>query len=68
MTKKTWITPKEAFEIFGRTFLDGFDVFKLYLHRLPAKAAKVSGSHFCTISVLLWNNTGKQKLLLIQDM
>ncbi len=27
-------------------FLDGFDVLKLHLNRLPAKAAKVSGSHF----------------------
>ncbi len=24
-------------------FLNGFDVLKLYLHRLPVKAAKVSG-------------------------
>ncbi len=36
----------EACEMFGWTFLHGFDVLKLYLHRLPAKAAKVSGSHF----------------------
>ncbi len=46
MTKKTWIKPHEAVESFGWTFLDGFDVLKLYLHRLPAKAAKVRGSHF----------------------
>ncbi len=41
MIKKIWITPHKAFESFGWTFLDGFDVLKLY--RLPAKAAKVSG-------------------------
>ncbi len=32
-------------------FLDGFDVLRLYLHRLPAKAAKVRGSHFGKKSV-----------------
>ncbi len=46
---KTWI--KEAVKSFGWTFLDGFDVLKLYLHRLPAKAAEVSGSHFWKKSV-----------------
>ncbi len=46
MIKKTWITPQEAVENFGWMVLDGFDVLKLYLHRVPAKAAKVSGSHF----------------------
>ncbi len=36
---KTWIVPRIAFEIFGWTLLDGFDVFNLCLHGLPAKAA-----------------------------
>ncbi len=31
---------------FRMDFLDGFDVLKLYLHRLPAKAATVNGLHF----------------------
>ncbi len=39
--KKIWIIPHEAFYIFGWTFLDGFDVLKMHLHRLPARAAKV---------------------------
>ncbi len=39
--KKTWITPHRALREF---WMDSFDVLKLYLHRLPAKAAKVSGS------------------------
>ncbi len=38
--------PREAFDIFGWMFLDGFHVLKLYLHKLPPKADKVSGSHF----------------------
>ncbi len=46
MIKTTWIIPHKAFEIFGWTFLDGLDLLKLYLHRLPAKAAKVAGLHF----------------------
>ncbi len=36
------IKPNEAAESFRWTFLDGFDVLKLYLYRLPAKTAKVS--------------------------
>ncbi len=32
-------------------FLDGFNVLRLYLCWLPAKAAKVSGSHFWKKSV-----------------
>ncbi len=43
---KTWLIPHKAAESFGWMFLDGFDILKLHLHRLPAKAAKVSGSHF----------------------
>ncbi len=46
MIKKTWIITHEVFEIFGWTFFDGFDVLKLYLCRLPTKAAKVSVLHF----------------------
>ncbi len=46
MIKKTWIITHEAVEIFGWTFLDGFDVLKLNLHRLPAKDAEVSGLAF----------------------
>ncbi len=49
--KKTCVTPHEAFETFVRTFLDGFEVLKLYLRRLPAKAVKASGSHFWKKSV-----------------
>ncbi len=45
MIKKTWIIPHKAFEIYGWTLFDGFDALKLYLHRLPAKAAKVIDSH-----------------------
>ncbi len=41
-----WVEPYLFVGSFGWTFLDGFDVFKLYLHRLPEKAAKVSSSHF----------------------
>ncbi len=37
--KETLIKPHKA-------FLDGFDVLKLGLHRLPANAAKARGSHF----------------------
>ncbi len=44
--KKTWVTLNEAFHIFGWMFLEGFDVLKLCLHRLQAKAAKMSDSHF----------------------
>ncbi len=33
---------RRTFEIFGWKILDGFDVLKLYLYRLPAKATKVS--------------------------
>ncbi len=51
MMKKTWNIPHKAFEIFGWTFLHSFDVLKLYLYRLPAKAAKGSGSHFWKKSV-----------------
>ncbi len=43
---KTWIIPLKAFEIFGWTFLDGFDALKLCFQMLPANAAKVGGSHF----------------------
>ncbi len=46
MIKTTWILSDEDSEVFGWTFLDGFDVLKLYPHRLPAKAAKVRRSHF----------------------
>ncbi len=46
MVKKTWIVSHKAPESFGWMFLDGFDVLKLFLHRLPAKAAKVSGCIF----------------------
>ncbi len=41
MIKKTWIIPHEAVEISGWMFLNNFDVLKLYLPGLPAKAAKV---------------------------
>ncbi len=51
MIKKTWIKPHEAAEMFGGTFLDDFDVLKLNLHRLPAKAAEVSDSRFWEKSV-----------------
>ncbi len=44
--KKTWIIPHKAAESFGWMLLDGFDGLKLYLNRLPAKAAKVSHSNF----------------------
>ncbi len=44
--KKTWIKPQEAVESSGWMFSDGLDVLKLCLHRLAAKAAKVSDSHF----------------------
>ncbi len=37
---------KKPLKFFGGTFLDGLDVLKLNLHRLPEKAAKASGSHF----------------------
>ncbi len=40
MIKKTWITPHKAFESFARMFLDGLE---LYLLWLPANAATVSG-------------------------
>ncbi len=65
MIKKTWIIPHEAFEIFGWMFLDGFDVLKLYLYRLAAKAAKVSFSHFWKEKkiCLLWRNTRRKKNL-----
>ncbi len=51
MIKKTWIIPHKAFEIFGWTFLDSFDVLKLYLYRVPAEAAEVRGSHLGKKSV-----------------
>ncbi len=47
MIKKTSVISCKAFEISGWTFFDGFDILKLYLHRLAAKAATVSDSHFC---------------------
>ncbi len=37
--KKTWIKPQKNFWDFWMVVLDGFDVFKLYLHRLPAKSS-----------------------------
>ncbi len=46
MIQKTRIIPNKAAESFGLTSLGGFDVLKLYLHRLPAKGAKVSDSQF----------------------
>ncbi len=51
----------KAVEIFGCMFSRGFDVLKLYLHRLPAKAANVSGLHFGKKTCLLWRNTGRKK-------
>ncbi len=48
---KSWIIPHKAVESFGWTFLDGFDVLKLYLHRLQAKVAKVRGPHFWKKSI-----------------
>ncbi len=48
-------------------FLDGFDVLKLYIHRLPAKAAQVSGSHFWKKSVY-HGGTPEGKTNLIQDI
>ncbi len=51
MIKTTWIKPHEAVESFGWTFVDDFDVLKLYVHRLPAKAAKVSSSDFLKIFI-----------------
>ncbi len=38
--------PHKAVESFEWTFLKGFDVLKLYLHRLTTDAAKVSGRFF----------------------
>ncbi len=62
--KQTWIIAHKAFEIFLMDVLDGFDVLKLYLHRLPAKAATVSGSHFWKKIQLPWNNAGRIKYIL----
>ncbi len=62
MIKKTWIKQQKAFEIFGWTVFDGFDVLKLYLQRLPAKADKVNGSHFWKKISLLWNNAGRKNI------
>ncbi len=46
-------------------FLEGFDVLKPYLHRLPAKAAKMSGLHFWKKKIcLLGRNTGKKKYII----
>ncbi len=45
MIKKAGIWPDKAFWTLGWMFLDAFGILKLHLHRLPAKAAKVSGSH-----------------------
>ncbi len=50
---KTLIKPHKAVEIFGWMFLNGSDVSKLYLYRLPAKGVKVSGRHFWRKSVFL---------------
>ncbi len=44
-------------------FLDGFDVSKLYFHRLPAKVAEVSGSHVWKKSVCC-GGTWKEKNIL----
>ncbi len=60
--KKTWIIPHEAVESFGRMFLDGFVVLKLHLHRLPAKAAEVSGSHFLVKNLFVMKERWKEKI------
>ncbi len=61
--------PYEASGSLGWTFLDGFDVLKLCLHRLPAKAAKVSGSHFWKKSVYRGTTLeGKKIFSSIQDI
>ncbi len=62
MIKKIWVITHKAFEIFGWTFSDGVDVLELYLHRLPAKAAKVGGLHFRKKSLLLWNNAVRKNI------
>ncbi len=58
----------EAFVISGWMFLDGFNVLKLYLHRLPAKqpewVARIFGKN-----CLPWNNTErKTKYFSMQDI
>ncbi len=50
--------PHEAFEFFGWTLSDGFDILKLNLHRLPAETAKVNGSHFWKKICLPQRNAG----------
>ncbi len=62
--KKTWIMPNKAFESFGSVFLGCSDVLKLYLHRLPAKAAKVCGLHFRKKSVYRGETLERQKHIL----
>ncbi len=61
MIKKTWIIPHEAFEIFGCMFSDGVDVLKLYLHRLSARIAKVSGLHFGEKNLFTMEESCKEK-------
>ncbi len=68
MIKKAWIIPHEAFEIFGWTILDCFSVLKLYLHRLPAKAAEVSGSHFWKKSVYHRIMLGEKKFFISRHL
>ncbi len=62
--RKTGIIPHEAVERFGRTFLDSFKVLKLFVCRLPAKAAEVSSQHFWKKYSLLRRNAGRKNYIL----
>ncbi len=64
MIRTIWIKPHEAVESFGWTFLDDFDVLKLYLNGLPAKTAEVSNSHFLGKNCLPWRSTERKKYIL----
>ncbi len=44
-TRSFWDFLMDVFRCF-QMFSDGFDVLKLYLHRLPAKAARLGDWHF----------------------
>ncbi len=57
MMKKLGLYHRKLLRFLGLAFLDGFDISKVYLHTLPAKASNVSGSHF-------WNTYNMQKIIL----
>ncbi len=63
MIKKTWIIPHKAAESFGWKFFGKFWCLKLYLHRLPAKAAKASDLHFWKKKLFTVEEHEKEKII-----